>query len=118
MNNYQIYELARNINFGKLIEVGIVAAATSISGEAPEGKTEMQLEKRHKLATLVLNNPTQNILKFAIASATQAGLNSVITIEEDGSLTYTGAGTIDDDVAFTVASIWDDIAGVKYSETL
>jgi hypothetical protein len=112
--NAEIYELGYNQNFKENIQVAILKAATQVSGEDPSGMSDEKRDKRHNLATAVIGSPGGYSIIFANICAAQSGLYSVITVEEDDSLTYTGGGTLDGDIEFTVDSVWDDVAGVSY----
>jgi hypothetical protein len=119
MDNKQIYELSVNNEFNQRISSSIAKSANNISGEDPSsygGVGSIWANKRHQLATNVINTPKSFAKIFALQAAAQPGLNSVITIESNGSLTYTGAGTLDNDIDFTVNSLWDDVAGVSYED--
>ena len=122
MTNLQINTLAKNSELRKIIESSIVVAAVKISGENPgavtPNLTEVQARKRHAKATSVLANSQLQAPSFAYAAASQPGLNSVITINTDGSLTYTGSNPqgLDGDVDYIIESIWDDLSGVSYED--
>ena len=122
MTNLEINQLAKNPEFRKRIESAIVLAATQISGENPvkpdpaPDLTVIQAQRRHNKATTVLNDSQNETPKFAYAAAAQAGLNSVIGINEDGSLNYTGGASLDGDIAFIITNIWDDMSGVSYAD--
>ena len=116
MDNEEIWVLSRNSEFQKRIGSSIAKAAAAISGEDPAPYTQIWVDKRHKLATSVINSNGTYTKTFSINSAAQSGLNSVITINVDGSLQYTGVGTLDADIDFTVISLWDDVAGVSYDD--
>ena len=116
MTNLEINTLAKNAEFRKIVESSIVKAATLISGEDSTALTDSEASKRHDKATSVLNNSQSQLMGFSYAAAAQSGLNTVITIEDDQSLTYTGTGTLDSDIDFTIASIWDDMSGVSFAD--
>jgi hypothetical protein len=115
--NKHIYDLGINSELRKLTEGSIMVAATQISGEDPAGKTTIELAKRQSLANRVISGSQRQAIIFAKAVAAQAGFYSVVTIEASGSLTYTGTGTLDSDLDFTVSSVWDDIAGITFADT-
>lgn len=116
MSNTKIYNLGYNSELRKITEASILLAATQISGEDPSGKTAIEASKRHSLATRVLNGSQSMAMIFAKAVAAQPGFNTVVDINSDGSLNYTGTGSLDGDLDYTVASIWDDVAGVSFAD--
>ncbi len=116
MDTLEINELAKNSEFRKRIESAIVWAANQISGEDSTSLTEIQAQKRHNKATTVLNGSQVETPKFSYGAAVQSGLNTVIEINEDGSLDYTGGGTLDSDIAYVITTIWDDMSGVSYAD--
>lgn len=92
---------AKDDGFRDRVLMAAVIAATQISGEPSHDAFADPLHgpywsHRHALATAVLNDPFANVDKFAWAVAS----NPVI------SLTAT-----DNDIQFTVNSVWDDISG-------
>ncbi|MCP4586007.1 hypothetical protein [Pseudoalteromonas sp.] len=119
MNNLEIYQLAYNSEFQKRISSSIAGAASAISGENPTsvgGVGSSWANKRHALATRVINDNTGFTRILSFNSAAQAGLNTVVEINPDGSLNYIGTGSLDSDIDFTVSSLWDDVAGVSYED--
>lgn len=113
MTNENILLLSRQIR--DKVESGIALAATQISGEDPTAPvinlTAIQASKRHSLATSVLNNTQEYAKRFALPCAAQQGLND----EYDSNLNYIGANE-DSSINFTINSVWDDMAGVSYSD--
>jgi hypothetical protein len=119
MNYLQIQDLINNAEFRKRISSAISVAATNISGEDPTsvgGQGSTWSNKRHALATGVLRDNQGYTKVFSINSATQPGLNTVIEINPDGSLNYIGGNSLDQDIEYTVSSIWDDTSGVSYDD--
>ncbi len=119
MDNLEVYQLAYNSEFKKRISSSIAIAASAISGEDPTsygGAGSAWSNKRHSLATRVINDNTGFAKIFSINSAAQTGLNTVIEINPDGSLNYIGGGSLDSDIDFTINSLWDDVAGVSYED--
>ena len=119
MDNKGIFELSVNAEFSQRIAASVAKAANQISGEDPTsygGVGSDWANKRHDLATRSINNSTAYSKIFSLQAAAQSGLNSVITIESNGSLTYTGGGTLDADIDFTITSLWDDVAGVSFED--
>ena len=114
MANTDIYDLMKNAEFKQIITASIEKAASQISGENPLLLTAIWAQKRHALATRVINDAQGYAVIFADVCAAQAGLYSTITINPDGSLT--SSGDIDSDIDFTVNSVWDDVAGISYDE--
>lgn len=119
MDFLEIQDLINNSEFQKRVSSAISKTANSVSGEDPTsygGQGSTWSTKRHNLASSVLLDNAGFAKIFKINCAVQPGLNGVITIENDGSLTYTGTGSIDSDIEFTVNSLWDDIAKVSYDD--
>ena len=113
------YDLSKNSELRKLTEAAILITATQISGEDPTnygGLGSVWSQKRHTRATQVINSAQSQSIIFANSVSAQVGFNSVITVDEDGSLIYEGIGTLDQDLLFTVNSVWDDVAGVSYED--
>jgi hypothetical protein len=112
--------LANNNEFKTRIKMLMIKTGTSIVGEDTTTMNESRAEKRHKLGVSVLNYPDINVEKFAYTCAVQSGLNSVVSVGGTGlptdPLIYTGGSTLDNDIEFTISSVWDDIAGVKFTE--
>lgn len=116
MSNTKIYQLGRNAELREITEASILRAATEISGEDPADKGVNEALKRHILATQVINNSQQKAIIFAKAVAAQSGFYTVVDINADGSLNYTGGESLDSDLDFTIRSIWNDVAGVSYTD--
>ena len=91
------YDLSQDAIHRKRVQIAMAVAATQIGGEAQASFTVEQWDKRAQLAADVLRDPLAWIDKFAIA----VGSNAVIVV-----------GSTDNDIQFTVDSIWDDMAGV------
>lgn len=122
MSNDKIYKLGMNAQLRELTEASILVAATQISGEDPSNPenplTPVRAAKRHSLATSVCNGSQAMAMKFAKCVAAQSGFYSVVDINQDGTLNYTGGGSLDGDLDFTVNSVWDDIAGVSFDDKI
>lgn len=112
-----IHELSHNSEYRKILAVAIVRVAVKIIGEAAGEMTAKVVEKRHTEALNILKNQKDSTIKYAVAVAEQAGFNSVVSIDS-GVLTYSGTGTIDSDLEFTVSSVINDFAGVSLSDTI
>lgn len=91
-------ELVENLDFLKRVKIAIKKSATSILGEAVDSQHIVKHEKRHKLAFSVLNSTdlTKMFAEAIVATNTDINLNS-----------------LDGDLEFMVATVFDDIAGVK-----
>lgn len=114
--NEKIYNLGRNAELRRITESSIITAATKISGENPAGMGENEVIKRHSLATRVINGSQNQAIIFAKTVASQVGFYSIVDINEDGSLNYTGTQTLDEALNYTVETVWSDVAGVSYSD--
>ena len=91
------FTLSQDAVFQGRVKIAMAKAAVDIVGESQESKTTQTHRKRHQLGVAVLNDPDTYLDRFVLAVVT----NAVIT----------GASN-DGDVEFTVASVFDDIAGV------
>jgi len=87
--------LARNPGFVDRVLIAMVTAAQQIGEETQDVATD-HYRLRRALATNVLGSPDVWAPKFALAVVT----NQVITIASS-----------DNDIQFTVNSVWDSIAG-------
>jgi hypothetical protein len=167
--------LALDINFQTRVRLALVAAATAVAGEAVGAFGPEHYNKRQSLARSVLSAPDSQVIRFAVAVATNStvaggygppvaitsstavnpsvvttathGLSTGDNVVIAGHLTNTainggwvvtvlttttfsvpvlgiGAGTAgivrkmppDADIAFTVSSLWDDMAGVTAND--
>lgn len=88
-------QLARFSGFQDRVEVAMVTAATQVASEAASDNPQTD-QLRKVLATNVLNNPDDYRTRFAWAVVS----NPVITFESS-----------DNDIQFTVNSVWNDLAG-------
>lgn len=84
--------------------MAILKVATDVAGETPADPVNIvKDDKRHTLAAAILN-PGGVALWFQSFAEACASL---------GTLT---ASSLDADIEFTVASIWDDMAGITGAE--
>lgn len=96
--------LVQDTDFRNKVQVAIVAAALDVVGEARPGEASgffAFYNKRHDLGVAILNDPKVYLDRFAWAVAA----NPAIT-----------ATSGDGDVAYTVNSVFGDIAGVSVGE--
>ena len=111
-------KLITSSEFIEKVGIKLIATAIAIVGEDETGHTPEYIDKRNVLGVSVLNDlDTNNLMKFVRACACQSGLSSVITVAANGSLTYTGSGTLMGDIEFTIISVFGKIAGLKQHET-
>src|SRR5262245_6073266 len=90
--------LAKDPAFRDRVSVAIAKVAIQVQGEPQAGMTEAEWAKRASLAGQVLQQPAAWLDQFSMAVVT----NSTIT------------GTSpDNDIEFTVTSVWSDVAGVS-----
>jgi hypothetical protein len=88
------YQLALNDEFNHRVVTAMVLAATQVMAEA--ANTEGHA-KRTDLAYRVLNDPTAHSMRFSFAVVSNPAI---------------GAQSSDGDIAFTVNSVWNALAGV------
>jgi hypothetical protein len=93
--------LAKDPEFQKKIKVAVVNAATNISSEAPTEGYQKYHDKRSSYSQQILNAPANFVEPFAYSCASRQ------TLSMDSS---------DQDIQFTVNSVFDAMAGVTYSE--
>lgn len=91
------YDLAQDTAFRKKIHVAMATAGIAVAGEDKSSMGDVKYSKRQTLAHEVLRTPSQFIDMFALAVIQNAAI--------------TGSST-DNDIQFTVNSVWDDLAGV------
>ena len=110
------HALGTNANFIKIVKMAILKTSSSIIGENPTTTPEIVTTKRHSLGMAVINSTEAQAKAWALHIAAQ-GTISVTIDNQTAELTYTGGGTsLDSDIEFTVSSLWNDRAGVTYSE--
>ncbi|WP_370943998.1 hypothetical protein AB5J62_33495 [Amycolatopsis sp. cg5] len=89
-------ELASYPPFARRVQAAVSVAAKDVGSEADDPNNPTRTQLRRALATNVFANPDDYGARFAWAVAT----NPVITL-----------ASTDNDVQFTVNSVWDTIAG-------
>lgn len=95
-------DLANNGKFRVKIRIAITKTANSVAGETPASPANTALDdKRHALSQNVYSDVEIWTDRFALACAAQGTLTTAST---------------DADVEFTVASLWNDLAGVTGAE--
>jgi hypothetical protein len=102
------YALARpgdatSTTFQKQVHIAMCTAATLIVGEDKSTMTNADWQKRHRYGVAILNDPDSYIQRFLDAVVTNAAL---------------GATPSDNDVQFTVNSVFGDLAGVGQADWL
>jgi len=115
MTYTQLEKLAINPTFKAVVKIAVTKAANDIAFESDAAMSLEMYNKRHDLAMSVLANPVGQTDLFALHCAS---LNTILCEVVDGELVYTGSQTVDNDVQYTVNSIWNARAGVTYSELL
>lgn len=103
-------QAVNDFGFVNRVTAAIVAAAINVSGEAVTSGKEVKYAKRQQLADRVLANPRGETDRFAWGVACNATISQ--TIDSNG----TSDAVPDGDIEFTVASLWDDFAGVTNAE--
>jgi hypothetical protein len=88
--------LAADTTFIARVQMAIVTAALQIVGEDPGSDVDVSY-RRQSLGINVLGDPAGHAARFAWAVAS----NPVIT-----------ADATDSDIAYTITTIWSDLAGV------
>lgn len=96
----EIWTIADNLEFQSRVRAAAVKVATAVSGEAIGTFTEAQSIKRQTLANSVLKGG-ENWFNWSIAVANNP------TVQANGT------AAPDNDIEFTVTSLWDDMAGVS-----
>ncbi len=95
-------------DFRKRVRLAMHKTATQIQGEAQTTLTLEQWQKRGRLATTILgviNDPP------GIVSASSLWLDAfALSVTQNAVIT---AVSLDSDIEFQVAAVWDDIAGVS-----
>lgn len=97
---------AQDATFRGRVQQSVYRAATQIVGEdsSATGFSDSKTAKRHVLGVTVLSGQRRVLESFFRAVATQVG-----DVADPATI-------IDGDIDTMVDSVWDDIAGVKYSE--
>ena len=96
------YQAAGDSPFRARLKMALIAAAIAIQGEATTAKT-VKDEKRGALADVVLNSMGEELLtRFALAAVVGGALTTAST---------------DGQIDTRVAAIWNDMAGVRGSES-
>lgn len=93
-----IYTLAHRSSFRERVQAAAVKAAVDVAAETPDQGERSRL--RRALAARVLEN--REGIDYAALFALPVAANPVIT-----------AGSSDNDIQFTVNSIWDAMAGAE-----
>lgn len=95
------YNLSQNELFRHTVEAAMSFAATNVGSEAINQSYLPYHQKRITLASAILNGPQNYVIPFAVACAGR------------GTLTVLSS---DNDIQFTVNSVFDTIAGVRSDE--
>ena len=111
-------KLQQSNEFRQRIKNLLIKVCHAIVGESETGQTEAYWSKRNLLGTNVLNDIGAYLDRFVDSCSVQAGLNSAITVGFNGELVYNGGQTLDQDIEFTITSVFDDIAGVRSSDKI
>lgn len=97
-------EYPQSATFQKKIRVAMIKAALAVVGEDQSGMVAAGAAKRHELGVNILNDPAAYEMRFRQAVAADPG----------------GAGvspaSSDNDILFTVNSVFNDIAGLTLEE--
>lgn len=96
-------ELAENAEFIKRVRTAVGKVCTFIIGEAWDNNKNIYHEKRHKLATDAINSLDLYARKFS---------DAITSANTDISLAST-----DSDIEFMCASVFNDLAGIKQTES-
>ena len=99
------YSLSRNETFQARIESAIVAAAIQINGESTSVNTDKDA-KRKALAIAIINNTFGYVAIFARLVAANSTISAAYAATPNQSVIPDG------DIEFTIASVFDDAAGV------
>ena len=113
MDYTQLEKLAVNPKFLRVVKVAITRAASQIANESNAAMSVEMYNKRHSLAMSVLANPEGQTKLFGLHCASLGTLGIEVVGDE---LSYTGTETVDNDIQFTVNSIWNARAGVTFIE--
>lgn len=93
--------LARHETFRDRVGMAVVKAAVNVAAELPADPPDTRKDElRANLATNVLNDPDGHRARFTWAVLSNAAVAGA------------GLDAPDGDIEFTVASVWDAIAGV------
>ena len=92
-----INDIAGHPHFIRRTQAAIVKSAISIGNEATDPANPQRSTSRHALAINVLNDPQAYSTRFAYALAA----NAARTLD-----------SADGDLEWTVASVWDALAGI------
>lgn len=114
MSSLDNSNLSLNIEFKKRVRIIMTNVATAISGEATGTHKPIYITKRSNLCSTIFEKSTLAEEMFSRSVASLGTLE--VTIESDGSLTYTGTGTLDGDISNGCASVFNDIAGMTYDD--
>lgn len=95
------YANATDPAFQNRVQIAVVKAAANVAGEAQGAMGQVKWIKRHTLAVAVLAAPETYVQKFSFG------------VVREGLVT---PASTDADIEFTVASLWDDFAGVMDGE--
>lgn len=108
------HEVGRNAEFKRITEIAILKVGTQVAGEDTTGMQPVVATKRATLANNVFYASKDQAVKFAMHLASLGTIS--VTVDDNGDLNYTGGGSLDADVEFSVSSIWNDRAGVTYDD--
>lgn len=101
------YNLSNAPTFRARIEAAIVAAAIQINGEAPSNPVnETKDLKRKTLAIAIINNTSGYVPIFSRLVAANPTISAAYAATPNQSVIPDG------DIEFTLASVFDDAAGV------
>ncbi|HEX2551112.1 MAG TPA: hypothetical protein VHK64_05925 [Nocardioidaceae bacterium] len=91
------FALGEAESFQQRVQVAVLIAAKQVQGEARGDYSQTHYDKRQQLARSVILGVAQWVPRFTLLAAT----NPVLTLN-----------STDDDIQFTINSLWDDAAGV------
>ncbi|MBW2187603.1 MAG: hypothetical protein JRG71_14795 [Deltaproteobacteria bacterium] len=114
MGFLELFNLASNSEFKKRVQIAIIKTATAVIGEDEGLFGQAATTKRHALGVTVLNSPANQASLFAKHMVSGGNILAELTTNEDGSIsiTYTGTGTLDQDIEYLASQLWNDRAGV------
>lgn len=104
MTLLDIYNTSLTADFIKQVESAMYSAAIAIVGEDGYGSSAGRTAKRHSLGVKILNGDSRALPSFVKAVASNVG-----DVANPSSLS-------DATISTSVASVFDDIAGVLFTE--
>ena len=120
MTHEEIRKLSVDSRFNQILEVSITKTASAVMNENTTSYQQTGLDKRHNTAIQVINDLQNMRAKFSILIANTDGVNSLITIDEDGDFVWPSSTSVianlDAQFDNACSANFNIIAGLTYTE--